>query len=173
MFQKHWYVKESVGLILIEKWGLPDWLGPPISNIYEEEFYWGSGLELHTWKRKRKRVKQTHNIKWNMENINHRAQRSKVLNHHISTWGSTHVFRVAMRQRHSPSLVLLFLCLKLPNILSHKYCNNTQQTACVWAAPFLTCVRRSPVGWLPVPWSLKADFGPGLAPGPLHLLTDQ
>lgn len=42
--------------------------------------------------------------------------------------GLTHVFRVAMRQRHSPSLVLLFLCLKLPDILSHTYCNNTQQT---------------------------------------------
>lgn len=44
--------------------------------------------------------------------------------------GLTHVLRVAMRQRHSPSLVLLFLCLKLPNILSHTYCNNTQQTTC-------------------------------------------
>lgn len=38
----------------------------------------------------------------------------------------THVFSVAMRQRHTPSLVRLFLCLKPPSIRSHTYCKNTQ-----------------------------------------------
>lgn len=33
-----------------------------------------------------------------------------------------------MRQRHTPSLVLLFLCLKPPRILSQTYCKDTQQT---------------------------------------------
>lgn len=80
-----------------------------------------------------------------MSNIIYGAKgQSKVLNHQIRTYkyslkaskvssvigsirrrGLTHVLRVAMRQRHSPSLVLLFLCLKLPNILSHMYCSNT------------------------------------------------
>lgn len=65
---------------------------------------------------------------------------SKVLHHHIRTWGWTHVFRVAMRQRHSPSLVLLFLCLKLPNILSHKYCNNNTQRHNVCVSCFISTV---------------------------------
>lgn len=34
---------------------------------------------------------------------------------------STYTFKVEMRQRHSPSLVLLFLCLKPPIIRSHMY----------------------------------------------------
>lgn len=36
----------------------------------------------------------------------------------------TYTFSVAMRQRQTPSLVLLFLCLNPPSILSHTYCKN-------------------------------------------------
>lgn len=63
----------------------------------------------------------------------------------IRVRGRAHVFRVAMRQRHSPSLVLLFLCLKLPDILSHTYCNNTQHQHQLrgsgrrYVIPMLTC----------------------------------
>lgn len=39
-------------------------------------------------------------------------------------WCGTYTFKVEMRQRQRPSLVLLFLCLKPPIIRSHTYWNE-------------------------------------------------
>ena len=43
----------------------------------------------------------------------------------VSTSTYTYVLSVVMRQRHTPSLVLVFLCLNPPSIRSHKYCTAT------------------------------------------------
>ena len=42
--------------------------------------------------------------------------------------GGAYMLRVEMRQRQTPSLVLLFLCLKPPSIRSHTYCNDSTRT---------------------------------------------
>lgn len=57
----------------------------------------------------------------------------------------THVFSVAMRQRHTPSLVLLFLCLKPPSILSHTYCrtHTNQHVRFIVVVPVMTYCRNT------------------------------
>lgn len=90
----------------------------------------------------------------------------------------THTLSVEMRQRQSPSLVRLFLCLKPPIIRSHtnwkhrvqrlKWSDSDRSISSRWPG-WRVCA--APVGLQPGPWSSAAAPGPGPGLGPWSLLT--
>ena len=117
-------------------------------------------------------------------NLKHKTQQEPLKKHELTTDSRvqthelfTHTLSVEMRQRQSPSLVRLFLCLKPPIIRSHtnwkhrvqrlKW-SDSDRSISRWPGWRVCCA--APVGLQPGPWSSAGALGPGPGLGPWSLL---
>lgn len=107
----------------------------------EERFYWVSDSEIQTWNHKRVQscwlirplaTKNKNNMSTYTDQKTQSVQwaASKTSTEQTAWSESTYTFKVEMRQRHSPSLVLMFLCLKPHIIHSH---TNWRDTNNLWS----------------------------------------
>lgn len=101
---------EELEPVASEDWVVPDWSGLPAGCRCEERFYSASDSENQTWKTQSRAL----------------TQQTALLSEVRGQGSHAHTLRVEMRQRQSPSLVRLFLCLNPPIMRSQTYCRHSR-----------------------------------------------